>query len=57
MRSHTMFDIFVRKFGEDKPCLICRHYYDCEGCILWEHEIEVDEMPKKNDFEFKNSWC
>ena len=44
---------FWRKFGEDKPCLICRHYYDCEGCILWEHEIEVDEMPKKNDFEFK----
>lgn len=44
---------FWDRFGDNKPCLVCRLYHDIDGYILWEHEIEVEDMPKKKDFGFK----
>ena len=44
---------FWKKYGDNKPCLICRLYHDIDGYVLWEHEIEVEDMPKKKDFGFK----
>lgn len=44
---------FWDRFGDNKPCLVCRLYHDIDGYVLWEHEIEAEEMPKKKDFGFK----
>ena len=47
---------FWEKYGDNKPCLICRLYEDVycsEIAELWEYEIESEDMPKKKDFAFK----
>lgn len=47
---------FWEKYGDNKPCLICRLYeeeYSSVIAQLWEFEIEAEDIPKKKDFEFK----
>ena len=47
---------FWEKYGDNKPCLICRLYEDVHNSVsaeLWEYEIKAEDMPKKKDFTFK----
>ena len=47
---------FWEKYGDNRPCLICRLYEDvyCSDIAeAWEFEIESEDIPKKKDFEFK----
>jgi len=45
---------FWEKYSKNKPCLIDRRYIDdmdLESEVIWEHEIEAENVPKKKDFE------
>ena len=45
---------FWEKYSKNKPCLIDRRYnddMDLESEVIWEHEIEAENVPKKKDFE------
>ena len=46
---------FWEKHSKNKPCLIDRRYnndMDLESEVMWEHEIEAENVPKKKDFEY-----
>ncbi|MDC1104522.1 hypothetical protein OAS45_02740 [Polaribacter sp.] len=46
---------FWEKHSKNKPCLIDRRYnndMDLESEVIWEHEIEAENVPKKKDFEY-----
>ena len=46
---------FWEKYSKNKPCLIDRRYnndMDLESEVMWEHEIEAENVPKKKDFEY-----
>ena len=49
---------FWEKHSKNKPCLIDRRYnddMDLEFEVMWEHEIEAENVPKKKDFEYTKS--
>ena len=49
---------FWEKHSKNKPCYIERRYnddMDLEFDVMWEHEIEADNVPKKKDFEYTKS--
>ena len=46
---------FWETYSKNKPCLIDRRYcddLDSESDVMWEYEIEAENVPKKKDFEY-----